>query len=508
MQVLDEVSPRPLRYGTGGFRGEVSVVRAAFARCGALAALRSKSLGGQAVGVMITASHNLEVDNGVKIVERDGRMLAAEWESLSETLVNARNATAALEEVRQQVFQGGHGNNCSVEGLVFVGRDTRASSLELASLVKAGAQALDAQVEDLGEVTTPELHYIVREHNLYKRRRPSYRARVADFVRACCQRSPGDLSVDCANGIGGQAMRQITDAAEDTSTALFNVGEGELNFWCGADFVQKQNATPARHLDARRSASIDGDADRLVYYQKLAGEKARVVDGGKILAFIVRYISERLLPNISSNISVGAVHTAYTNGACIKFMESLKGVSLVCAKTGVKHLEIEARKYDIGAYWEPNGHGTVLLRHDASGQLFEPLQPVVSESVLSMANQAVGDAIADLYMLESLFASHGYTFEDLAAVYDDFSCCNRVVKVRDKSVVRTLDDDEQRLSSPIELQSAIDELIATYEPGSRAFVRPSGTEDVVRVYVERPAGDREAEEAAEQICALVTTFCG
>ena len=43
--------------------------------------------------------------------------------------------------------------------------------------------------------------------------------------------------------------------------------------------------------------------------------------------------------------------------------------------------------------------------------------------------------------------------------------------------------DESRLTEPAELQKKIDELIAEVEEG-KAFVRPSGTEDILRLYAE------------------------
>lgn len=44
-------------------------------------------------------------------------------------------------------------------------------------------------------------------------------------------------------------------------------------------------------------------------------------------------------------------------------------------------------------------------------------------------------------------------------------------------------DAERRAVSPAGLQEAIDSLVKKYKQ-ARSFVRPSGTEDVVRVYAE------------------------
>ena len=52
----------------------------------------------------------------------------------------------------------------------------------------------------------------------------------------------------------------------------------------------------------------------------------------------------------------------------------------------------------------------------------------------------------------------------------------------DRRVIDTT-DAERRAVSPSGLQDAIDVLVKKYQK-SRSFVRPSGTEDVVRVYAE------------------------
>lgn len=57
-------------------------------RMGLLATLRSRAKAGQTIGVMITASHNPEPDNGVKLVDPMGEMLDQSWEKLATNLVN------------------------------------------------------------------------------------------------------------------------------------------------------------------------------------------------------------------------------------------------------------------------------------------------------------------------------------------------------------------------------------------------------------------------------------
>ena len=130
---------------------------------GMLAALRSRAAGGQFIGLMITASHNPEIDNGIKLTDPSGYMLSQEWEPLAEALANAVSEAEAMEVVTS-IYS--HFNfDETGPAFVIIGRDSRPHSGRLSDLVKSGAEAMSCCVLDLGEVTTPQLHFSVQKAN-------------------------------------------------------------------------------------------------------------------------------------------------------------------------------------------------------------------------------------------------------------------------------------------------------------------------------------------------------
>lgn len=171
-------------------------------------------------------------------------------------------------------------------------------------------------------------------------------------------------------------------------------------------------------------------------------------------------------------------------------------VPVQCVPTGVKHLHHAAAHYSIGVYFEANGHGTVLFSPNAlkvinTHQPNSPSQKASLENLLAIVdliNQTVGDALSDALLIETILAHRAYGGAEWDALYNDLP--NRLVKVsvKDRGAFKT-EDAERRLTSPPGLQDKLDNLVGKYA-GGRSFVRPSGTEDVVRVYAE---ANRRAE---------------
>lgn len=111
---------------------------------------------------MITASHNPEQDNGVKLVDPHGEMLEQSWEKLATDLANAadNNLTKVIDNIIQD-----EKIDMNIPASVFLGRDTRASSPRLLQLAIDGIKSANGGFKDYGVVTTPVLHYMVYSKN-------------------------------------------------------------------------------------------------------------------------------------------------------------------------------------------------------------------------------------------------------------------------------------------------------------------------------------------------------
>ena len=92
-----------------------------------------------------------------------------------------------------------------------------------------------------------------------------------------------------------------------------------------------------------------------------------------------------------------------------------------------------------------------------------------------------------------------------AEIYTDLPQRQLKVQVKDRTKIK-ITENERKCVEPAELQQAIDALVAKFGENARSFVRPSQTEDIVRVYAEASSqedANRLAEQVSEKVRELI-----
>jgi phosphoacetylglucosamine mutase len=485
-----------MRYGTSGFRDHHTKIESIAEKIG-IAVAQLAFHRNSSFGIMITASHNHHEDNGVKIMDDRGDMVTSDIEQVLENVINSDDIASdeTISAAKRTAFFGANsvGEGPSIPIHIRIGYDSRLSSPTICRKIVQGILLVHPEfpftVYEF--VTTPQLHYAVwSEHKcLYKtdanENVPTYleyAQRASNLVNTKCV-------LDCANGIGAKVMRYIANPnitlvnAEWTQPTLLNAS-------CSSDFVCTNKKLPVLNTSIsppfqdQLCASFDGDADRIVFYS-CGSDGLKIFNGDYIAALVLTYLSKCLTSD--QDITIGFVYTGYTNKACLDYVKSLTfpeniRVSYVCTATGVKHLHHEAIKYDVGVYFEQNGHGNVIFGRpiDELNILSQLFHPVIGDGVM--------DLFATLYILQKL----EWSVQDWAKTYNEYPSKLGKCAVLDKTIFRTC-GDESELIEPTFLQEYINKLCASQTSTCRAFVRASGTENVVRLYVESVDDDSVAQ---------------
>jgi phosphoacetylglucosamine mutase len=507
-------------------------------------ALRSMVCAGKCTGLMITASHNPWSDNGVKIVDVDGCMLSRDWEEYATCVANATSAGEMLSVTDEFLKKLDVVPNM-LAVRVHVARDTRVTGPDILSAFQGAASTIvstsDAapmiDVVDHGITTTPQLHTMVYIDN--HRSAPSsskpptqrdYYSRIAEAFSSLTALSGSSMDrqrvvIDCGNGVGALSVRNLLQAYPEVTQLLDVVLVNDLvdipeilNDHCGADYVQKAKDVPQQffsEFDKDPSAlffSFDGDADRVVaFHIDAATRVATLLDGDRIAILLTTLISDMMrgLPaEVLQSLDIGIVQTAYANGASTAFVEETLKLRTYCAATGVKHLHPVAEARDIGVYFEANGHGTVLFHMETIEKRVAPYPDVLHQLKLlsTLLSQVCGDALSDMLAVVLALWRLKWTSREWVSMYSDLPSVQLKVFVHAPNRIRCT-SDERRAVAPDGLQQEIDVAVANTNDGSaRSFVRPSGTEPLVRIYAEA-ATEPMVRRLSSEVEEFVKKYC-
>lgn len=534
-------------YGTAGFRDKATIIKDIIApRIPSMLLYICIKNSWRRVGVMITASHNPVDDNGIKFVADNGELLPEYLEDKLTEIVNldSDDYIKWLETVDKKY-----------DFTIVVGYDPRPSSKDIFRVIKKGCNDLTCNFINVGLVTTPELH--IKTVDPYFDYGKVFTELLNNYVFVNYAKQSKDngsyygtkaklnVTVDCANGSGSKVMKVINENINDIQFNLINMDDPDkINENCGAEYVHKTHNLPLNLnnengviydssgdmglyegsdsdsdiesyfyiksqicTDINLYACFDGDADRLIFINFIK-DNVDIVDGDKIGVFMMTFIKKYVgLLDTDDPINIGFIQTAYANGASTDYVKDVLGVQTQYVATGVKYLHHEAKKYDIGFYFESNGHGTVLFKPSFIGRLRKikrvgnKIQKNAARKILNfyqLINQLIGDAISCLLVICYIFLTEkNVSWNNL---YRNKPCKQYKIYIKNKNMIR-VSEDETKVIEPDGLQQEIDCILELHKV--RGFIRPSGTEDCVRLYVE---GDNISDEDFDTIFNKIDTI--
>lgn len=496
---------KAIYYGTAGYRDSSDNLLNVLCRASLMAHIRSSTFCGKTVGIMITASHNKNTDNGIKIIDHNGDYIDKTLETYCDEIVNCedKDLPKILSRIHRKMGNMRDFGDGPVPNIA-IGRDTRISGVLFEEKIKETLEMFGAKVILYQVVTTPQMHYLIRNCNIDGRvidKNEYYDHLVKNYeeILKYTNNAQNKIYVDCANGVGGIAINELITRLPKKEIIIINQGDESstdsvfvpnfefLNYKCGADYIVT-NLRPPENISLSsdvlsRCVSFDGDADRIVYFSM--NGSLSILDGDRLAVFLANYIYE--LIKGTKSLSIGIVLSHYSNSAAMKSFSN--SVKLSIANTGVKNFVAMSREYDVGIFFEPNGHGSVtfstnfvryieesITKHEQNTQTYRNAK--ILKALTRMFDPSVGDAIANFLVIEALSSEN--TYNEILNLYEKLPTRLLSVTIGDKRKLEMISDID--FNEPKELREKIKIFCSKYK--GRSFIRPSGTEDIVRVFAE------------------------
>jgi phosphoglucosamine mutase len=419
-----------------------------------------------AMGVAVSAAHVLSERSGerrpVVVVGRDGR---ASGEML-EAAVIAGLTSAGADVLRAGVLPTPAVAHLTAElgadfGVVLSASHNPMPDNGVKLFARGGLKLADA-VEDeiearMGETwTRPTGAGVGRARDL-----PDAAERYADHLLGTLAHKLDGLRVvvDCAHGAASVVGPAVLARAGAEVVAIAAAPDGEnINAGVGSTHLSGLVETVQR-LGADVGVAFDGDADRCL----AVSADGAVVDGDAILAICAlalreqgRLRSDSVVTTVMSNL--GLHHTMRD-----------AGVRVVTTPVGDRYVLAALREQDLSLGGEQSGH-------------------------VVFADQATtGDGLLTALQLLGRVAGAGVPLAELAGVLHRLPQVLINVPVADKA----------RVAAASAVLAAVEAAAAELGDDGRVLLRPSGTEEIVRVMVEAPTQDL-ADAIAHRVAAAVS----
>jgi phosphoglucosamine mutase len=264
--------------------------------------------------------------------------------------------------------------------------------------------------------------------------------------------------VDCANGAASEAAPAAYSAAGAEVIAIHAAPDGlNINDGCGSTHLDSLKTAVVEHR-AHVGIAHDGDADRCLAVTA-GGEE---IDGDHIMAILALALRD------SGQLTADTLVATVMSNLGLKLAMRAAGVKMVETRVGDRYVleALRAGGYALGG--EQSGH------------------------VVMPAYATTGDGILSGLFLLAQVASSGRSLSELASVLTKLPQVLINVPVADRASAAR--------AEPV--LAAVDEGEAELGESGRILLRPSGTEQLVRVMVEAPTHDIAAE-LAERIAGLV-----
>lgn len=264
--------------------------------------------------------------------------------------------------------------------------------------------------------------------------------------------------IDCANGAAAGISPQLFADAGATVTVIGNDPDGiNINDGVGSTHLEPLRAK-VLELGADLGIAHDGDADRCLAIDH-TGE---IIDGDRIMAILAISLRDRGM---------------LTDDTLVATVMSNLGLRLAMAERGIRVLETAVGdRYVLEALAE---HG-LSLGGEQSGH------------IVFRRYSTTGDGLLTGLQLAAEVARTGKSLAELAAA----------MTVYPQVLVNVPDVDLHRLESDAGVAAAVASVEERLGDSGRVLLRPSGTEQLVRVMVE--AADAEsAESFAAELAGVV-----